>query len=222
VLHRIKVLLIVLFSTLLLSPLILKLYVSIVPGEMIGDINGWLGFLGGYLGGLMAFLSAAVLFRQQKSEAVRPFFVIKSVPIEEVDGLLFFVEDSDISKLHEPDLLQGYLDENSPATGIEIKNVGVGAALDIRFSDTVSRDGYYYLTSHQMFSDNCILGTAEVQEKQTYGVALRENVVPDNTKSNLCFTLSYCDIHGKTYKQQIHIARSVNGGYGYHLLSRRI
>ncbi|MEL0639140.1 hypothetical protein V6260_00780 [Pseudoalteromonas aliena] len=216
-----KFLLVILFSVLLLSPLLLKLYISIAPGEMIGNINGWLGFLGGYLGGLMAFLSAAVLFRQQRNEAVRPFFIINTLPIDEADGLLFFVERSDITRLHDPDLIQEFLDENRPATCLEIKNIGVGAALDISFTDTVSRGGYYYINSHQMFSDSCILGTAEVQEKQAYGIALRECVIPENTKSNVCFTLSYSDIHGKNYKQQIHIARSVGGGYGYHLLRGR-
>ncbi|MCL1065465.1 hypothetical protein L2735_01350 [Shewanella olleyana] len=64
---------------LILSPLVVKLYISVVPGDMVGTIDGWLSFAGGYTGGLLAFISALYIFQSQRKENVKPFLDVKAI-----------------------------------------------------------------------------------------------------------------------------------------------
>ncbi|HDM8244114.1 TPA: hypothetical protein P0E24_003223 [Vibrio campbellii] len=69
---------ILLVLTPLVFPLLIKAYLAYVPGEMIGGIDGWLGFLGGYLGGFLAFLSAYFIFKNDRDVRERTWLNIYS------------------------------------------------------------------------------------------------------------------------------------------------
>ena len=204
-----------LFVVLVLSPLMLRCYLYIAPGEIVGDINGWLGFLGGYLGGLMAFLSAAILFKQQRSESVRPFFVVTSPDPSSSNGILFFLSSTDSGKIHDKNFLTKLPEERPISTAIEIKNVGVGVALDIAFVDIHKHQAWYFLRDEKIFLDSHLVGIAECGESLTF--AIMNTKLPEPRQSTHCFNLKYTDIHGKKYSQKIGINRTINGGFDYRL-----
>lgn len=58
---------------------ILKICVRVLPGEMIGTIDGWLGFLGGYFGVLGAILAVYLQLSEEKTA--------------EIQGLLLYIKN---------------------------------------------------------------------------------------------------------------------------------
>lgn len=59
-------------------PLIIRLYITYVPGETVGTIDGWLGFLGGVTGGLMAFFSAYWVFSHDQKQRNKTWLYTQS------------------------------------------------------------------------------------------------------------------------------------------------
>lgn len=72
-----------LIGGLLLFPLIfiviLKICIRVLPGEMIGSVDGWLGFLGGYFGVLGAILAVYLQLHEEKTS--------------EIQGLLLYIKN---------------------------------------------------------------------------------------------------------------------------------
>lgn len=58
-------------------PLIIKAYLAFVPGEMVGGVDGWLGFLGGYSGGFLAFISAYLIYRSDQKQKEKTTLLLR-------------------------------------------------------------------------------------------------------------------------------------------------
>ncbi|MGL0962053.1 hypothetical protein ACSTD9_21725 [Vibrio vulnificus] len=123
------VIVLILFS--LISPFLLKLYVTYAPGEMIGDINGWLGFLGGYSGGVLAFLAAYMIFHKQRAENVRPFLITEpSLSDKNSKQCLYFLENYDV-KVDPVTYVTSDPNRGDRFINLALKNIGIGPALDV-------------------------------------------------------------------------------------------
>lgn len=64
----------------IVTPLILTLYLSYMPGDRVGSVDGWLGYLGGYSGGFLAFLSAYFIYQQDQLTRNRTVVNIRTCP----------------------------------------------------------------------------------------------------------------------------------------------
>lgn len=50
----------------IITPIFVAAYLMLVPGDMVGSVDGWLGYLGGYSGGFLAFISAYFIFQRDQ------------------------------------------------------------------------------------------------------------------------------------------------------------
>lgn len=64
----------------IVTPLIFTLYLSYMPGDRVGSVDGWLGYLGGYSGGFLAFLSAYFIYRQDQLARNRTVLNVRTCP----------------------------------------------------------------------------------------------------------------------------------------------
>ena len=72
-------------------PLFIKAYIAYVPGEIVGTVDGWLGFLGGYIGGLLAFISAYFIYRNEKLAREKTFLHVSNSKDEDGEAPRFIL-----------------------------------------------------------------------------------------------------------------------------------
>ena len=196
---------ILLIAFALLSPALLKLYVALAPGKVIGSIDGWLGFLGGYSGGLLAFLSAVFLYRQQRVQDIRPFLVVHTSEEFKDQVHHVFIPDSFVSQ--DPTSAKNYLKPPNSFRQIEctIKNCGIGVALHLEIYDEhgvratiVTRDD----SAQFLVSDD--LGHIGVNESEPYIFTLKIDELKDSKVTKMyTWILKYQDLLGNKYSQPI-------------------
>ncbi|CAK2011149.1 hypothetical protein [Vibrio crassostreae] len=97
--NSIVLIILLIIAILVVFPLFIRIYVEYIPGEMIGSIDGWLGFLGGVSGGLMAFFSAYWIFFNDQKQRNKTWLYIQSEDTNEsrllqVRSSLIFEDDS--------------------------------------------------------------------------------------------------------------------------------
>jgi len=182
------------------------------PGEQIGSIDGWLGFLGGYSGGLLAFFSAIYIFNNQRSENIRPFFNSNSLDASQ-DSVLYDLSKPDENLINKTTLCTIGLERKDLFIGVLLKNVGLGPALDVAIYSQSGKKLLHYYAKRDTFLDYPVLGTAEISQSIQFSICVNENNTQRKGQFFTYFTVKYKDLHGKNYKQKVVIHKSGNNFY---------
>ena len=189
----------------LISPLLLKLYTMFAPGEMIGSIDGWLGFLGGYFGGILSFLAAITVFKNQRRDSLRPY--IKSAPEaknSKATQCLYSLKNTDVT--FNPETFKTS-DSNRDERFIDfaIKNIGIGPALDIVIFNKKGRKLALADSQTNIFQEFKSLTDLEVGESISWIVCLDLNESTEGGTYTEEWKLHYKDILGNIYKEKLHV-----------------
>ncbi|WP_256382833.1 hypothetical protein [Photobacterium toruni] len=203
----------------LLFPLVIKCYLAFAPGEMIGNVDGWLGFLGGYLGGLLAFFSAYMIFKNQRSESVRPYLITDTKAFnEKTEYCLYFLNETEGLEICSRTFKTNDSSRDDNIYGLCLKNVGNGPALDIELRNDKQKVSLADVIN-QTFQEYSSIGTIEVSNKESWYYCFdlnkeyqRSAVNNDTLIEEL--SLSYKDIYGKKYVQKLHFSCNRPTGKG--------
>ncbi|HDZ9496694.1 hypothetical protein FLL83_17790 [Vibrio cholerae] len=203
----------------LFFPLVIKSYLAFAPGEMVGNVDGWLGFLGGYLGGLLAFFSAYMIFKNQRSENVRPYLITDTKAFnEKTEYCLYFIHETEGLKIDAATFKTNVPSRDDKLYGLCLKNVGNGPALDIELRNDKQKASLADVIN-QTFQEYSSIGTIEVSNKESWFYCFdinkeyqRSTVNEDTLIEEL--TLYYKDIYGKEYVQKLHFSCNRPTGKG--------
>jgi hypothetical protein len=198
---------------LILSPLVVKLYISVAPGDMIGTIDGWLSFAGGYTGGLLAFISALYIFQSQRKETIKPFLDVKAIEKNTSSILYDLVSPS-------PEFIQAEtcktvgLNRDDLVLTIYIKNIGLGPCLKLNLLNENKKKLFHYFRYEKRFLSNQSLATVEVGKGVTCAICIDLNKANAGEYFTAKYILEYSDIYGNSHKQKIEIHKMSEDSYG--------
>jgi hypothetical protein len=195
----------VLIAVLLLSPLLFKGYLHFIPGEMIGSIDGWLGFLGGYLGGLIAFISAVMLFYKQRIENVRPYLNLCRIENIQPEIVFYFIKDPSGTKIDPENFHTINLNRSDLKALLTLKNIGLGPALNIKIFNTKGLESIQYSIEHKWFTKFKAVTSLDAQEVLNAFYCF-DTLCKGGLQSsfNEILKLEYNDIYGTKYVQNLY------------------
>ncbi|MFM2613348.1 hypothetical protein [Vibrio campbellii] len=204
------VIVLILFS--LISPFLLKLYVTYAPGEMIGDINGWLGFLGGYSGGVLAFLAAYMIFHKQRAENVRPFLITEpSLSDKNSKQCLYFLENYDV-EVDPVTYVTSDPNRGDRFINLALKNIGIGPALDVNIFNSKGKKVALADLSTGVFQEFSSLGHIAPNEHMSWVFCIDTNLASQSGEYKEELTLEYKDIYSNKHVYKLHTFLNVPRG----------
>lgn len=199
----------VLVMALLISPVLIKLYLEFMPGEMVGSVDGWLGFLGGYTGGLLAFISAIFVMNKQRSETIKPFLDLKTSP-NRVDSILYDIPSPDKKYIDLNTFKTRELGRDDTFLTIKARNIGLGPCLKLKVLNKRKVDLNHYYTNDLGFLNNYSLATIEQGKDVMFALALDLHSKDHQGRFIAEFYVTYQDINGKKYEQPLIIRKISN------------
>ncbi|CAK2539844.1 conserved hypothetical protein [Vibrio crassostreae] len=164
----------------------------LIPREQAGTVDGWLGFSGGLFGGYLAFISAYYIYRKQRHDNVRPILVIEEA--NPLSGNMLHVIHRDL----DVDVIQQI---GTKPVSIRIRNIGLGAALDIECDDSSKYKIYYSLPDgygcevHESF---VLTGIAD-NEDEVRDLLIELPSLEAHASRIVEFTLAYKGAYGQKY-----------------------
>lgn len=189
-------------AVLLLSPLMLKAYINVAPGEIVGSVDGWLGFLGGYTGGLLAFISAIFIFNNQRSETIKPYLDVKTSP-KEANSILYDLPSPNLKYINLSTGQTVGLGRHDLFLSITIKNIGLGPCIKLVIKNEKGQRLSHFYTYEQQFLENASLATIEQSSDILFALNLDLNTKSESGVFKTKYIVEYEDINGKSYKQRI-------------------
>lgn len=191
----------------LISPAVIRFYLTYMPGEMIGSVDGWLGYLGGYSGGFLAFLSAYLIYRNDKIGKERTQLVIKSKPLTETDDIDdFIVVFSTLSYDHIYSLERGELIVKYPIFKCLLKNVSPNFANSIRLKLRQGRNlqaPWSYERAFNRYRQYDAIATLEGNKAIEFKLQLDPELLKQH--DHLDFELSSMNLQGRTERQKVRV-----------------
>ncbi|WP_299495305.1 hypothetical protein [uncultured Shewanella sp.] len=189
----------------LVAPFLLKLYVTNIPGEIIGSIDGWLSFLGGYSGGILAFLAAYMIFNKQRTENVRPFLITEPLLANSNSkSCLYFLEKYDI-KVDPNTYKTSDLNRDDTFIDFALKNIGIGPALDVSIFNSKGTKIALADRSTVFFQEFDSLGHVTPNEHMSWIFCIDSNLADKNGEYKEELTLKYMDIFKNKHTHKLHI-----------------
>lgn len=186
-------------------PWFIKVYIALVPGEMVGGIDGWLGFLGGYSGGFLAFISAYLIYKNDQNQKEKTILLLRASSIEATpeDASLIFtllpydeVESDHRGKLHFESLIF-----NST-----LKNVSPNYASSIQLTLLSEQQKIEPWSYNKQVNRNIIyesVATLEADESKIINIQIDKDLLLGIKE--LDFLLVSTNMYGKKVKQKIRL-----------------
>lgn len=200
----------------IVTPLFLSAYIVWAPGEMIGTIDGWLGYLGGYSGGFLAFISAYFIFQRDQKARNKTVLNIRTCPTAEAEVLsvkyhaYFTSGNIEGVKL---EIATGRVAgvENYPTIIVQIKNICSNYATSINL--IVGKNNLkplMYIKGQNFFTR--FDSMTELESKETFEFALHIDPHLWNGTNNLSCTLSSYNLLESENKQSVELHKGSAGG----------
>ncbi|PNH90526.1 hypothetical protein [Vibrio diazotrophicus] len=164
----------------------------LLPGDQAGTVDGWLGFSGGLLGGYLAFISAYYIYRKQRHDTVRPILIIDEA--NNLSGNMLHVIHRDLNV----DAIQQTGTKQVP---IRIRNIGLGAALDIECDGSSKYKLFYSLPDgygNEVHESFVLIGIASGKD-EVRDLLVELPTLVEHAEPNIEFTLAYNGAYGQRY-----------------------
>ncbi|MCC4815576.1 hypothetical protein BCU85_23215 [Vibrio lentus] len=164
----------------------------LLPREQAGTVDGWLGFSGGLFGGYLAFISAYYIYRKQRHDNVRPILVIEKASTLSGNMLHVIHRDLDVDAIPQVGTKQ---------VSIRIRNIGLGAALDIECDDNSKYKLYcslpdgYGCEVHETF----VLTGIAANKDEVRDLLMELPSLEEHASRIVEFTLVYRGAYGQKY-----------------------
>lgn len=187
----------------LVFPLLFNAYIAYVPGEMVGDENGWLGFLGGYTGGLLAFISAYFIYRNEKLTRERTLLHISSSNDDNGEAPRSVLTPRLIDQ-DEPDIAQISFLPFIEVT-FKVTNVSENFANDVQLK-LLGRTGailWFYHAELDKYIEYESIALLQPSQNQTFKMKIDNHLV--SGYEELDFELSSTNLFGQKTKQKVQL-----------------
>jgi len=199
----------------ILVPLLIRTYIAYVPSQMVGSIDGWLGFLGGYSGGFLAFISAYLIFRNDQKSKERTLLIIKAEPIIDVDVpdeevedtiddyIIVFTTRSDTKMLDDH---RGSLTTEYPVFKCTLKNISPNFANSIQIQLQHGKSDiqpWCYERKLNRYRQDDVISPLEGGERTSFNLQLEPVLLKGH--KHLDFILSSINLRGTTEKQKLRL-----------------
>ncbi|NQZ87415.1 MAG: hypothetical protein HRT54_07515 [Colwellia sp.] len=203
----ILIIVVVIISVPLLTPLAMNLYMYLLPDQALGTRGEWLSFLGGYSGGFVAFLSAWFLFRLEKNERNQTHIYLstKNTSNENLAkiSLIYTKKDDFIFNVDDKKVVSN---EDYPAIKLSLKNVSTNFAkgVNIRLGNL---QPWFHIGNQSNTSKYDTITDLDVGEE----LELNLHIDPVLLKDGLIFTIESKNISNLKNKQKAKLHVNQNG-----------
>ncbi|MEZ8860071.1 hypothetical protein [Vibrio sp. 10N.247.311.51] len=197
------IILLLLISVPLFFPLFIKVYMTYAPGKMVGDINGWLGFLGGYTGGLLAFISAYFIYRNEKLSRERTLLHISNAkdfsgeaPMSVLTPRLIDQADPEVARI----TFLAFIEVT-----FEVMNVSDNFANDVQLK-LLGRSGAILWSYHaelDQYLEYESIALLQASQSRVFKMKIDNHLV--SSDEVLDFELSSTNLFGQTTKQDVQL-----------------
>ncbi len=191
----------------IISPAVIRFYLTYIPGEMIGSVDGWLSYLGGYSGGFLAFISAYLIYRNDQKGKERTQLVIKSAPLSEsgvIDDLIVVFSTLPYYQIY--NMKRGELTVKYPIFICSLKNVSSNFANSIRLNLKQGRNLQAPWSYERVFNRYRQYDSIATLESNST-IEFKLQLDPELLKSHehLDFELSSINLQGRTEVQKVRV-----------------
>ncbi|TOA55137.1 hypothetical protein CGK23_22785 [Vibrio parahaemolyticus] len=197
------IILLVLIAVPLLFPLFFKAYIAYVPGEMVGNEDGWLGFLGGYTGGLLAFISAYFIYRNEKLVRERTLLHISNGKDDSGEAPISVLTPRRIDQA-DPALARITLLPFIEVT-FEVMNVSDNFANDVQLK-LLGRSGailWFYHVELEQYIEYESIALLQASQSRIFKMKIDNHLVANHEV--LDFELSSTNLFGQITKQNVQL-----------------
>jgi hypothetical protein len=198
----------------IVTPLFISMYMALVPGNTIGSVDGWLGYLGGYSGGFLAFISAYFIFQGDQKVQNKTVLNFRTRPTAEEDVLtakyhVYFTEGyaKNIELESETGRVSGVDDYH--VIEVQIKNIcqNYAAAINLTIGEVTP---LIYIKDQDYFSKWGSL--AELEGKEIFVFVLHIDPHLWSESNSLDCKLSSYNLQEIENKQSFVLHKGVGGG----------
>ncbi|EAP93666.1 hypothetical protein V12B01_08130 [Vibrio splendidus 12B01] len=197
------IMLLALIAVPLVFPLLFNAYIAYVPGKMVGDENGWLGFLGGYTGGLLAFISAYFIYRNEKLARERTLLHISSSNDDNGEAPRSVLTPRLIDQV-EPDIAQISFLPFIEVT-FKVTNVSENFANDVQLKLLGGTGAilWFYHAELDKYIEYESIALLQPSQSQTFKMKIDNHLV--SGYEELDFELSSTNLFGQKTKQKVQL-----------------
>lgn len=188
--------------------LLIKLFIKFVPGDMVGSIDGWLGFLGGYAGGLISFLSAYFIIKNDNDKSTKAWVKAELVSPNEYNDH----ENNNVVFAEEKDVINCTLEDNQVVQWPDYKAlvIKVSAISDTHIPMVNLRYGtsekkllapYSSFGPPKKLFRHKYLFDIDTDNEFYFLVHIHPNIAPKTESNGTIFEVSTVSIYGTKNKQ---------------------